>query len=360
LQHHCGDDEGAWNTLQRLLSFAPDDSQRADLLVMLGKDDQALAAYSADIDKEIESEKKKSGPAEQIRKGLAKTFAGVPFASSVFGLPDNQDIPGFSKEAAVQIDDKATLANLYCDRGDFYFKRGDFNKAISDYDLAASTSDNASSDRKDLAYLLAYGPKKTIALITKRVSEGGYSADDQLYLSELYKRISEPAKAAACKKKAFAEINGLIKDDPKDANNIWARGQLYMRTGEFQKALSDFSRAIALNKDPDVSYYSARARCFTALGRFDLAIKDADKAQTNTAVIPKAVSLFGKGSTKEALTEFNTALDNDEFNTNALYGRSRLYQKLGNKKAAEIDLALATKYGYFVNPELVRYNYDKF
>jgi tetratricopeptide (TPR) repeat protein len=133
-----------------------------------------------------------------------------------------------------------------------------------------------------------------------------------------------------------------------------------MRTGEFQKALSDFSRAIALNKDPDVSYYNYRARCYTALGRFDLAIKDADKAQPNTAVIPKAVSLFGKGSTKEALTEFNTAVDNDEFNANALYGRSRLYQKLGNKKAAASDLALATKYGYFINPELVRYNYDKF
>ncbi|HEY9713696.1 MAG TPA: tetratricopeptide repeat protein [Chroococcales cyanobacterium] len=57
-----------------------------------------------------------------------------------------------------------------------------------------------------------------------------------------------------------------------------ARGDAYMLTGAYDKAVSDYTRAIENSPEYSARSYKAQAEAYDKLGKTDLAAKDRKKA----------------------------------------------------------------------------------
>ena len=64
--------------------------------------------------------------------------------------------------------------------------------------------------------------------------------------------------------KAMDDINTAIKRDGTDFVLYITRGEIYMAMKQYYKALNDFTKAIALNRECKVSYFN-RTKCYRKL-----------------------------------------------------------------------------------------------
>ncbi len=80
------------------------------------------------------------------------------------------------------------------------------------------------------------------------------------------------------KKKAMADFDKAIEDDPNNADAYYARGFAFLSHGDAMlKAVADFNKAIELNPKY-ASAYLMRGRAYEALGEMDKAKADRAKA----------------------------------------------------------------------------------
>jgi len=77
--------------------------------------------------------------------------------------------------------------------------------------------------------------------------------------------------------KAISEWNRAIEIDPQYADAYVNRGDAYLAKGEFDQALADFDKAITINPN-DAYAYLFRGMCLIDIGENQRAIPDLERA----------------------------------------------------------------------------------
>ena len=126
------------------------------------------------------------------------------------------------------------------------------------------------------------------------------------------------------------------------------RGFCYLCTRQYEKAIADFSTAIArLHEWKD---HRDRAKCYLALKQYRKALADADKALANS---PSGKMndlrrlrydvLFEMGKNAEALAEANKLIELQSFNPVLYRMRAAVLGKLGRESEAKADISQAAR-----------------
>jgi tetratricopeptide (TPR) repeat protein len=148
---------------------------------------------------------------------------------------------------------------------------------------------------------------------------------------------------------------------------FYNRGMCLHRLGRYKDAIKDYDEAIKLQKDG--SFHFMRGRSHRAAGNLDKALSDFDTAAMHAEGDERASSLFHRGlayrdlgKSDKALDDFSSAivafekgydgknmmqLKGSKHNLPAAYWeRGHLYEKLGKKELAAIDLKKAEQFHY--------------
>ncbi len=123
-------------------------------------------------------------------------------------------------------------------------------------------------------------------------------------------------------KAAIVLLSQLLSRHPNSASDYNNRGLMYLKRGNYQRALDDFNRAIALDPHLDRAYNN-RANCHAALGNLAAALEDYDIALDFNPCNVRA--WINQGITFRELGLYDLSLDNFEF---ALLLESKLQGRL--------------------------------
>lgn len=142
--------------------------------------------------------------------------------------------------------------------------------------------------------------------------------------------------------KALADYDQALnlKPDYKDA--LFGRVFINRRSNK-QKALADLKKINAI--DPaDTLAYGIEAQTYLETGLYDEALAAGSKlAQLYPAGSAgyryQGDAVFHKGRFEEAISYYSEAIKRDEYDADALRGRSEAYRRLGNNAAADADQA---------------------
>ena len=121
---------------------------------------------------------------------------------------------------------------------------------------------------------------------------------------------------------ALAMLDQAIRDRPDDSVAWSDRGTLYIGKHLFDKAIADFSHAIALKETG--LYYANRGTAEVLKGLYDAAIADFNNADAmgyheSSAMTLRGKAYFEKGQHQQALKDFTAVIANDP-NQVAAYG----------------------------------------
>lgn len=142
----------------------------------------------------------------------------------------------------------------------------------------------------------------------------------------------EPEGWAACAgaepqyslQQQIAGCTAYIAVNPNDQNGLFNRGHSYEAAGDYQRAVSDYNRAIALKPDMAMAY-EARGNSYYKLRQYDWAITDYSRA---IALIPGNAEPYGNRGNAylalarpdKAIADYTRALKLDPENKSALAG----------------------------------------
>jgi tetratricopeptide (TPR) repeat protein len=79
--------------------------------------------------------------------------------------------------------------------------------------------------------------------------------------------------------KALDDFSRALAIDLDAPGLLYRRGSVYMKTGNYNKALGDFTKAIDISAVPNPLYFSGRSTAYRNLGLFEEARRDADQAK---------------------------------------------------------------------------------
>ncbi|MBC7999633.1 MAG: tetratricopeptide repeat protein [Leptolyngbya sp.] len=129
------------------------------------------------------------------------------------------------------------------------------------------------------------------------------------------KDLEQAVKLSQAKKWALAHAayTKVLKTSPELGVVYADRALCSIALGKFQAAIDDCNRAIKFQKD-SAEVYSRRAACYTALKKYDLAIADYSKV---ISILPSSADAYRN--------------------------RARVYEKKGNKSKAVQDFSMAAK-----------------
>ena len=273
--------------------------------------------------------------------------AFTEFNNSVAGSPDYHiayDIRGFAKVArkndvdggisdygkSIQLNPKDIIA--YNRRGVAYKINKEYDKAITDYNRALEIDPSyvkALKNRAD-AYSLKNQYDLAVADYDAALklfpSENGYHGRGLVFYNEgLYERaISDYDKALGLNQKY---IEAYI-----------SRGLAYMAQDKFDPALSDYNKALEL--DPyNENAYIARGNAYQNKGLYDQAISDYNRAieinhSSEGAYINRGTSYSNKGDYDQAISDYNRAIEINHNSEDAYINRGNSYNRKGNSEQA--------------------------
>jgi tetratricopeptide (TPR) repeat protein len=120
---------------------------------------------------------------------------------------------------------------------------------------------------------------------------------------------------------AISEFTKAIEIDPRNASAYSSRGNAYGEKGQYDQAISDYNKAIGI--DPkDALTYGCRGDAYRKKGQYDQAISDYTKAME---INPKDVLAYSsrgfayelKGQYDQAISDYNKAIEIDPRNAGA-------------------------------------------
>lgn len=157
------------------------------------------------------------------------------------------------------------------------------------------------------------------------------------------------------------ELEKIIEDETYYNN----RGLCYYESGEYEKAIQDFTKIIELNTDDHgdliclvrssvAMAYEHRANCYRELGEFEKAISDYSESvklmsDNCTAYNSRGEIYETLGEFEKAVADYNAAIETDvEYYDNAIYfyNRGRAYYQLQNYNKAASDFIEAINIDY--------------
>ncbi len=139
---------------------------------------------------------------------------------------------------------------------------------------------------------------------------------------------------------AFTKIDRIIKNNKKHYLPYNYRGILFLKTGDYKRALEDFKKTISLNKDFALGFNNI-ALCYQALGNVKHAIEFYERAsKIDSSILEAKVNLgslyLDSNKFSEAITAFNFALE-----INPLHEHTHQLIADAYIRIARFDLALS-------------------
>ena len=151
-------------------------------------------------------------------------------------------------------------------------------------------------------------------------------------------------------KEAFADYARILQlsgDKILVADVYSKRAILFAKQGNYEKALRDFNRSIAMNPQPSL-YYNNRGFFFLTHQKLDLALKDFSEAiRRNKNSFPaysnRARVYFAKDMWHNAIQDIDQAIRINPRWAGAYVDRGYAYEKIGNTQKAVENYLLALK-----------------
>lgn len=169
--------------------------------------------------------------------------------------------------------------------------------------------------------------------------KGSFTANIYLKRGILYRKTGEFQKA-------IKSYNKAIELSPKLSEAYYQRGMVYDVLRKDQRAMEDYNKAIELNpKSPHI--YNNRGIKHNKLGQYHQAIKDYDKAieldpNDSWFYSNRAVSYQDLKQYQKAIEDYSKAIELSPF-AQAYKNRGNLHRILRNYKKAERDYLKAIK-----------------
>ncbi|WP_298244313.1 tetratricopeptide repeat protein [uncultured Bradyrhizobium sp.] len=140
---------------------------------------------------------------------------------------------------------------------------------------------------------------------------------------------------------AIAAASEAIRQDPKDANAYYDRGNAYAANGDTDRAIADYTATIRLDPARADAYYN-RGNGYSSKGDTGRAIADytatirIDPAYAN-AYYNRGNAYSNKGDLDRAIADYAGAIRLQPMNANAYFNRGNAYGKKGDTDRAIAD-----------------------
>jgi tetratricopeptide (TPR) repeat protein len=147
--------------------------------------------------------------------------------------------------------------------------------------------------------------------------------------------------------KALVEYNQAIKLDPNYAEAYYKRGNVYYDLQQYDKALADYDRAIQINPNFADAYYN-RSLVYYNLQQYDKALAGYDRAIQINPNFAEAYNNRGNvyynlQQYDKALADYDRAIQINPNYADAYYNRSLVYKELNQPEKALADYNQAIK-----------------
>lgn len=165
---------------------------------------------------------------------------------------------------------------------------------------------------------------------------------------DIFMKVTDPRRLID--KYEVTRVKGKIVSDEKNLHSAYARMYYLAENHKLQEALAIANELIAL-RPRDAMYIAERGFIWMQLRKYDLAIKDCDRAITldpkhHTAFRIRSYCYFATKQLEKGIADCNTLIAMDPGFGQAYYNRAKAYMRLGKKELAERDLATVRKLGY--------------
>jgi tetratricopeptide (TPR) repeat protein len=154
--------------------------------------------------------------------------------------------------------------------------------------------------------------------------------------------------------RALSDYNRAIALDPKFGIAYLNRGNVWHRKGQYDQAVADYSTAISLGGSVNLAFaYNNRGNSRRLKGELDDAIFDLSRAidldpRYALAYSNRGQAWTSKGKYDSALADFNKVIELDSTNAETYNNRGVVFDRLNNKDRAIDDFAraIAIRPGY--------------
>lgn len=131
------------------------------------------------------------------------------------------------------------------------------------------------------------------------------------------------------------------------AGGHFLRGNAYYETGQYDRAIDEFSISLRLDPDNSPTYYN-RGTAYFQKGDYDKAIEDYNQAvevdpKLQAAYYNRGTAHINKGDYNGAIEDLNHAIELNPNDASAYYNRGNAYYQRGDYDKAIEDFDYATK-----------------
>jgi tetratricopeptide (TPR) repeat protein len=140
-----------------------------------------------------------------------------------------------------------------------------------------------------------------------------------------------------------------ISCNPSNAKLYYGRGDIYLRVGEYDKAMADYYKAVSLEpQNPEM--FIARGCLYVSIGDLTSAVADFDRAiaikPTDAMAYANRGAAYSKlGDVQRAIADYGSAIQYEPRYANSYANRAYAYYKLGEyeKGMADCDKAITLR-----------------
>lgn len=150
--------------------------------------------------------------------------------------------------------------------------------------------------------------------------------------------------------RAFSNYNKAIQIDPNYAEVYVSRGVAYYYKGDIKAAVADYDAAIKINPSLIGAFYN-RGLAYGNTGNLDQAVSDFTQAiklkrDHAEAFYNRGLAYYYKGDIKQAIADYDTAIEINPYLAEAYYYRGIAYGNMGSLDLAISDFTKAIQ----INP----------
>ncbi len=307
-------------------------TNRGIALMMLNRDDEALAAFQRSIlIRQFQPEPPLSPYSEKWRVGMAAALCGV---GQVYHRRGDEAAALDAFDRAVRVNPGGPDAHV--GRGEALLGLGRFRDALNSYHEAL---------RLDPGHARAYGYRA--AAFERVVNDDAALADyDAAIRLDPGAATARRMRAALLSRvgrntQAVPDLDAAIGIDPKNASAYKDRGGVYNRLGDHARAIRDLDEAIRLDPRNSKAYQN-RAAAYNGLGQYERAVRDCDEAlrldpKNHGALNNRGLALSALGRYEQARADLTESIRIEPHQVPAYHNRGGANARLGLFDEASAD-----------------------
>jgi tetratricopeptide (TPR) repeat protein len=277
--------------------YAENWGNRGIALLMLGRDEQALASFMTSVGLWSST----SGPRRV--SGLARALQGAGQAYHRLGQND-ESLRAYTQSIGLD----PTDPNGFVGRGDTLASLGRADQAIVDYSEAI---------RLDPSHSRAHGGRGSVLANLGRDDQAIADLDRAITLdlgnARAYRERATLHAQHARNEAALADFDTIVRLIPQSAGALKDRGGMLVRLGRFDRAIDDLNEAIRLDPKRATAYQN-RGAAYNGLGQYERAIDDLSKAieldpDSAGAYTNRGLALYAVGRYDQAVVDLSQAIE---------------------------------------------------